>query len=134
VTKVTYREKILDIFVTNFPQLFANPITVPPVEPDNPNIGKPANHLTVIAIPLNRAPNSISRAYHNVTVRPIPDSNKQSFGTWLESEKWCWLEEITDPSHQVEEWKRRVEAKLDEICPAKVVKLSKRDKPFSLVI
>ena len=73
---------------------------------------------------------SISREYHNVTVRPLLNSKKHIFSNWMVSENWCWLEEMTDPSHQVEGWEIRVEAKLYEICPAKVVKLRNRNQPF----
>ena len=130
VTKVTHNEKILDVIITNFPQLFSNPVTVPPVQPDDPKNGKPSDHLTVIAIPLNKALSPASREYHYVTVRPIPESKKQIFGNWLENNDWSWLEEKCDPSPQVEEWEHRIEQKLDQICPIKKVKLSNRDKPF----
>ena len=130
VTKVTHKENILDVIMTNFPQLFSNPVTVPPVQPDDPKNGKPSDHLTVIAVPLNKAQNPISREYHYITVRPIPESKKQIFGNWLENNDWSWLEEKCDPSPQVEEWERRVHNKLDEICPTKKVKLNNRDKPF----
>ena len=107
VTKVTHSEKILDVIITNYPQLFANPFTVPAVQPDDPNNGKPSDHLTVIAVPLNKAMTPVSRDYHTVTIRPIPESKMRQFGNWLENENWSWLEEDADPSHQVDEWGKK---------------------------
>ena len=120
----------MDVILTNNPQLFANPFTVPPVKTDDPNNGKPSDHLTVIAVSLNKSFTAVSRDYHNVTVRPLPDSKIKCFGDWLENKDWSWLDGIPDPSQQVEEWKKIVKHKLDEFCPIKVVKLSNRDKSF----
>ena len=130
VTKVTYKDKILDVILTNKPQLFSNPITVPPVEPDDPNKGKPADHLTVIAIPLNKSENTTKREYVTKVVRPIPESGENAFSDWLLNQDWGWLEDEANPSYQVEIWEKLVEEQIDKICPSKTIKLSNKDKPF----
>ena len=130
VNKFTYKEKTLDVILTNCAHLFSNPITVEPVQPDDPNIGKPSDHLTVVAIPLDQSLNSIKREYIIKTVRPIPESGVEAFSNWLSLQEWSWLEDNLNPSRGVERWEEIIEEKINEICPSKNVKLSSKDKPF----
>ena len=116
--------------MTNKPHLFSNSITVPAVEPDDPAKGKPADHLTVIAIPLNKSENPNTREYVLKTVRPIPESGEVKFSEWLQHQDWCWLDSEMNPSLKVEKWEELLNQEVDKICPSKIIRLSNKDKPF----
>ena len=130
VKQFTYKEKTLDVILTNRAHLFSNPITVEPVQPDDPENGKPSDHLTVIAIPLHQSEQVTTREYTTKTVRPIPQSAVTKFSNWLLQKDWEWLEDNSDPSQVVEEWEKILEDEINLICPSKNVKISSKDKPF----
>ena len=48
----TCNGKVLDVLMTNVPELFGVPEIIPPVQPDNPNYGCPSDHNPIIATPL----------------------------------------------------------------------------------
>ena len=53
VTENTYKNRIHDIILTNLHQFYLPPIVVPPVAPDDPNIGVPSDHSVPIATPIS---------------------------------------------------------------------------------
>jgi hypothetical protein len=129
VSKCTHKTKILDIILTNLHQFYQVPIIVPPVSPDDPTKGVPSDHSTPLAIPLT-ATDCKTREYKTRSFRPMPESGIDRFGEWLDSQSWDCLDDIANPSQQVEIMEAKFKDKLDEVLPEKTIKTSNDDKPF----
>ena len=131
VTKYTHRRKILDIILTNMSSLYAVPEIVPAVPPDNPQVGVPSDHSTVVATPLTQDNVGRFRDFITRKYRPLPQSGITEFGRWICSEDWLGVTEQVNPTQQVEAFQNIVNTKLDTIFPQKTVKINPTlDKPF----
>ena len=51
VTQCTYKNKILDVILTNLHSAYSVPEIVPPVPADDPCHGAPSDHYTPVAYP-----------------------------------------------------------------------------------
>ena len=67
VSKVTHKNKILDIILTNLHRLYQIPIIVPPVMPDDPTRGVASDHSIPLALPVTSAHHT-TREYKTTTV------------------------------------------------------------------
>ena len=134
VTQPTHRSKILDIILTNISPLYAVPEIVPPVSPDNPQVGVPSDHHTAVATPLAQCgEDSVKQSGGHVmrTYRPLPDSGIREFGRWFCTEEWGCLAGDVNPTEQVEELESQIGEKLEIIFPLKTVKIKPNvDVPF----
>lgn len=129
VTKVTYKNKILDIILTNLHLFYQIPVIIPPVKPDNPTRGVPSDHSIPVASPLTSAYQN-TREYKVSYVRPLPESGIVEFEQWMNSLEWQPMLETSSPSDQVEILENTFETKMQTIFPLKKVKISSDDKPF----
>ena len=131
VSKYTHGRKILDVILTNMSTLYGEPEVVPAVPPDDPRVGVPSDHSTVVATPLTQCSVRRSRDYVTRTYCPLPQSGVLEFGEWICSEDWLSMSDQNNPTQQVEMFEKTVNAKLDLIFPKKVVKINPNvDKPF----
>ena len=118
VTQNTYKDKILDIIITNLHQLYTEPQIVPPVPPDDPNKGAPSDHSVPVAWPVSNQTQCQPRQYKVVQFRPLPPEGVEKFGDWIISEDWKCLDEGT-PTEQVKKMESKFENKMDESFPMK---------------
>ena len=51
VDKPTRKNKILDVIITNVPDMYKSPIIVPPVPCDDPSAGVPSDHSVPVCVP-----------------------------------------------------------------------------------
>ena len=131
VTKNTYKNKILDVILTNMHALYSVPMIVPPVPPDDPMCGAPSDHNTAVATPLAQDSAGQTRDYVIKTYRPLPESGILEFGEWICSEDWLNIPDELNPTEQVCALENLVNEKLDSIFPLKSVKVNPNmDKPF----
>ena len=131
VTKYTHGRKILDVLMTNMSPLYGEPEIVPAVPPDNPQVGVPSDHSTVVATPLTQDSVGRSRDYVARTYRPLPQSGILEFGEWICSEDWLGISDQDNPTQQVDSFENIINTKLDSILPKKCVKINPNlDKPF----
>ena len=130
VTKNTYKDKIIDIILTNLHQLYKVPIIAPPVAPDDPRYAKPSDHSIPIAIPLSDNEDCQTREYQTKTVRPLPDVKIDMFGNWIKGECWEEISQSLKPTEQVKVLEEIFQSKLDIFFPEKDIKYSNCDLPF----
>ena len=101
VDKPTYKDKILDVIITNLWQFYRPVEIVPAVPCDDPLSGKPSDHLTAVSRPLTSNDNPPNRVYKTKSCRPIPESGVRGFFEWITVEKWDALSQNISPSKQV---------------------------------
>ena len=134
VTQPTHKKKILDIILTNMSPLYSVPEIVPPVPPDNPQVGVPSDHRTPVATPLAQCGAVAARQSGGCVTRPycpLPDSGIREFGQWFCTEEWNMLSEDLNPTEQVEKFETLINEKLDKILPLQTMKINPNvDLPF----
>ena len=131
VTQCTYKNKILDVILTNLHSAYSVPVIVPPVPADDPSNGAPSDHSTPVVYPRSGGDNSQSREYITRISRPLPESGIREFGQWIISEDWSCILENENPSEQVLAFERLIQDKMDTILPQKSMKFSRNfDLPF----
>ena len=116
--KDTYKDKILDIIITNLHQYYLEPVIVPPVPPDDPNCGVPSDHDVPVATPIHRHDQNVVKHYTEVQFRPIPQEGVERFGDWLQGEDWTCLD-AGGPTEQVKMMEEKFEQKMTKIFPLK---------------
>ena len=128
--KPSRKGKILDVIIMNIFQHYNLPIIAPPLNPDNPNNGKPSDHSVPIAIPHTDRYNPPARNYRIHQYRPLPVSSVKKFGQWIVGEQWDNISNNLSPTEQVCRFQSLLNQKLDKFCPQKTVKLGTHEKPF----
>ena len=131
ITKNTCNGKLLDVLLTNVPDLYSLPIIVPPVPADDPRRGVPSDHSTAVATPISSSDvNQHNNEYSTKTFRPLPESGMHEFGQWLTSESWESIGDNCSPDEQVAVLQETLCKKMDAIFPCKKVKVSIKDKSY----
>ena len=126
----TRGDKILDILIMNYPQLYNSPVIVPPVPCDDPTSGVPSDHSVPVCYPHTDIHNPPARNYRTIQYRPLPDSSIAKFGEWITGEDFCAISDKLSPDEFAKSLDDILLQKLDEYCPLKSVKLGSQDKAF----
>ena len=73
--------RILDVIITNLARYYNDPITVPPIIPDNPGFGAPSDHdhMGVFVTPNASSFHVASRTKVTKMIRPLPESLLPAF-------------------------------------------------------
>ena len=129
VTKFTYKQKILDIILTNLHQFYCVPVIVPPVLPDRAGHGVPSDHDVPVAHP-KAVPEAHVNEYKTVTSRPLPESGIREFGQWICDEKWVDLKYDQTPTEQAQLLQEILSEKVEKFFPKKIFRVSRKDKPY----
>ena len=130
VDKNTRFGKILDIIIMNVSCHYKSPIIAPPIQPDDPNKGKPSDHSVPVCIPHTDRYRPPSRNYRTVKFRALPESNVRKFGQWIVTEEWSGIKDSMSPTEMAVAFEQLVCDKLDQFCPEEELKFSSQDKPF----
>ena len=128
--KATRQGVILDIIITNLYPYYNSPTLAPPIQPDNPDMGKPSDHWVPICTPHTDRFKPPRRTFRTVKFRPLPASSISKFGEWIVSEKWENISRNCSPSEQAQEFQSILQDKLDLFLPVKTFKISSQDKPW----
>jgi hypothetical protein len=131
VTQNTYKDKILDIILTNMSHLYSVPYIAPAVQPDDIRHASPSDHNIPVAVPLAGAHSVKTREYSIKISRPLPKSGLLEFGTWVSQENWQHLlSEDMSSSQQVHIFESILQNKVDYIFPQKICRISNQDFSF----
>ena len=126
----TLNGKNLDIFLSNMGLFYSTPVIVPPVQPDDPAIGKAGDHSVPVIYPLNNQTLVQKKECRTRTTRPLPESGIHLFGRLIINEEWEAVQQDDDPTSQDEALQTILTDMLDKSCPLKSVKLRTEDKPY----
>ena len=130
VDKGTRNGVILDIIIMNLSGLYNSPIISPPIQPDNPNKGKPSDHSVPVCTPHTDRYTPAMRNYRTIKYRPLPESSVRQFGEWIVMEDWDNIKDNMSSTQMSVVFEQLLGNKLNQFCPEKEVKLSSQDKPF----
>ena len=114
----------------NLNNYYNSPIIAPPIQPDDPNKGKPSDHSVPVCTPHTDRYRPARRNYRIIKYRPLPDSSVRKFGQWIVAEDWNCIKNRMSPTEQSVAFEQLVRAQLDQFCPEKEMKISSQDKPF----
>ena len=114
----------------NIGHFYNSPVIFPPINPDDPNDGKPSDHAVPVCRPYTDRFNPPIRNFKIVKYRPITDSSLRTFGEWITSENWNCIDDNSSPTEQAHQLENILFSKLNEICPEKSMKIGDQDKPF----
>jgi hypothetical protein len=130
VSHHTHGTKIIDVIITSCPDMFAVPEISDPVLPDNPLRAKPSDHKVPVVRPLAVAGGAAANIYEERVCRPLPESGKREFLSWVHSDAWESISSNDDPTKQFSEFERLVHEKVNFCLPEKRIRITKKDKQF----
>ena len=120
----TYKQKTLDLGITDAHTLYHPPRAEPPLLPNDPSSASPSDHHGNLFIPRSDPTYKIPRAYKQITVRPITKSQMDTLGNWITNEKWEYVLEEDDTDNTLEKFTNTVFTILDTVAPTKKIKIS----------
>ena len=123
-------DAILDKLITNMSALYQSPYTLPPLDNDEDQTGKPSDHLIVCMRPLSSTLPAKDKVYKIIKYRPFPDSAIRTMGQWIQSQKWEHIYRESDPNAKVIMFEKILVDKINELFPEKVLKVNENDKPW----
>ena len=130
VTRPTYKNKILDIIVTNAYKQYAIPVILPPPRPDNPITHKNSDHAIVMTVPIDRAEDPRTTDIKIKVNRPIPESSKMVFAQMILRVDWNNVYVQKDTSDKVETLDNMIREMVDIAFPPVTTKVHPNDKPY----
>ena len=130
VDQNTRGEKILDIIITNVPQLYNTPVIVPPVPCDDPSSGAPSDHSVPVCYPHTDPQRPPARNYKTITYRPLSDTSVAQFGQWITAQDFSDIDDTLASNQFAQKLEDILVSKLNEYCPQKTVRLGSQDKPL----
>ena len=126
----TYRDKVLDLLVTDMHALYHPPLSIQPLLPDNPALAAASDHLGNLLVPRYVHGVTSSRICRTITVRPITESQLFTIGKWFASQSWEGLDTLPDVDVQLDTFTTAVFYLLDTVAPKKEVKIALSDPPW----
>ena len=130
VVKIVTRtnpDATLDKIVTTLEKFYLPPYNLPPLDNDNPGIGKPSDHLIVVWKPITRL-GEYKPAQKVINYRPLPESGMLQFKVWLQTEPWTELYQKENAHLKAEFLQNKLLEKLEECLPQKTLKIRANDK------
>ena len=127
----TNPDSTLDLIITNLQSLYHPPTTLPPLDNDENNDGKPSDHLIVVMKPLSNLNPSQAVRYKKIKYRPFPDSGIRQMGLWVQSQSWKEIYSEMDPDKKAELFESIMMEKVNLFFPEKVLKINENDKPWA---
>ena len=122
-------DAILDTIITTLPMYYQCPVTLPPLDNDSDNNGKPSDHLIVYMPPISAGVPK-KKLYKYVTFRPLPESGLLQFAEWIRAEKWETIFQATTAHEKAANLQYLVLQKLNEFLPLKTSKICSEDEPW----
>ncbi len=115
----THENKTLDKIMTDMSSFYGEPSKLAP-------LGK-SKHCCISFYPNQQLP--APKSYRK-TVRPVTDSAKRAFGSWITSEDWVDVYTAECPNEKASKFELILHEKYELHFPEKSVKRRKEDKPW----
>ena len=122
-------DAILDTITSTLSMYYQDPFTLPPLDNDSSNSGKPSDHLIVVWKPINAAEPK-QKVYKEVTYRPLPESGLVKFGDWLKCQTWDTVKLAASAHEKAQKLQQLLIDSLDKFLPLKTIKICSEDSPW----
>eukprot|EP00057_Strongylocentrotus_purpuratus_P010304 XP_011664778.1 PREDICTED: RNA-directed DNA polymerase from mobile element jockey-like [Strongylocentrotus purpuratus] len=116
----TRENRILDKIVTNFSGFYDQPLVCCPLGA--------SDHNTVVWSPL--APPRYQNSIMKRITRPLRDSDKRLFGSWITRYEWSSVMDSISSDEQTEAFYAILNSQIDRFLPTKTVRMHCRDKKW----
>ena len=115
-------DAILDTITSTLSAYYQDPFTLAPLDNDNPNNGKPSDHLIVVWKPINASVPK-TKVYKEVSYRPLPESGLLLFGNWLKSQSWDTVSMSETAHEKAKNLQNLLLEGIDNFLPVKNVRI-----------
>ena len=122
--------RILDPIITTLKKYYCDPITKPPIQPDENKSGKASDLLVVLFEPYTATLEIPPRVYKNVKSRPVNFEGLKKFSNWVENYNWIELYKCEGVDKKVQLFQDTLVNKYEECFPETTLKISSEDKPW----
>ena len=126
----TNPDATLDVIITNISALYQPPTTLPPLDNDVDETGKPSDHLIVVMKPLSTEFSFLPKRYKVIKYRPFPDSGIRAMGQWIKAQSWHKIYEIGCPNLKAEKFEEILMEKVNLYFPEKTLNINENDQPW----
>ena len=123
-------DAILDPIITTLGKYYAEPVTKPPINPDENTTGKPSDHLIVLMRPVSESLAIPPRVYKTVETRPITESGMELFRSWIEEQRWLDIYACPDVNAKAENFQKLLIKNFEKCFPVKTLKVCEDDQPW----
>ena len=130
VTKSTRKSKTLTVVITDLPMLYQAPKVVPPIPVDVIGKGVASDHNGVLVLPVTSKQPKRKTEVKFRSVRPLPESQKLLFGSYLAENSWDILKPGMNPTELVEAFESHSASIIDGFFPLKTISFTEFDKPY----
>ena len=124
------QDKTLDVILTDCPELYQEPIILPPMTVDEGKPGKDSDHNGVECVPRSNLAPQGSSLRDAITVQPFPESGLLKFGFKMADEDWTKLAGALTSSEMVPAFESRSEQMVLSQFPTKQVLVGPQDLPY----
>ena len=125
----TNPDATLDKIITTLSKFYLSPTSLPPLDNDVKDKGKPSDHLIIVMRPISRN-NCPKPKMKVIKYRPLPESGMIMFKQWLQNESWVNLYQLETAHEKAEYLHSVLLEKLDCYLPEKVLKIGKDDEAW----
>ena len=123
-------DAILDVIITDIPELYQSPFSLPPLDNDSEQSGTHSDHLTIVMKPINSVDPGLQKRCRIIKYRPFPDSGVREMGNWLQNQTFREIYLTPNPEEKASRFEEILMKKVNEIFPEKTIKLNENDKPW----
>ena len=125
----TNPDATLDKIITTLSKFYLPPVSLPPLDNDEPGNGKPSDHLIIVWKPISQLGDSKPKQ-KEITFRPLPESGMLAFKLWLQNEPWNELYQSDTAHRKAELFYSKLLKKLDQYLPQKKMKIRSDDREW----
>ena len=122
-------DAILDTITSTLAVYYQEPYTLPPLDNDSTNDGKPSDHLIVVWKPIT-AMEPQKKDRKEVTFRPLPESGLAAFGAWLREQTWRNVYDAPTAHDKAEKLQTMLVENMEKFLPTKTIKISSEDRAW----
>ena len=128
VTESTRKDKILEIILTDLHTSYHKPVSLPPLQADDPGAGKDSDHNIVLFPPVLGYGTNVKREFKVITVRPLPYAQIVEAGKCISTQTWETIFDAKTPDEKVGLFHGILTKLLNDFFPEKSIKVSQFDK------
>ena len=120
--------RILDPIIMTLAIYYQEPMCLEPLDSDPDKNGSKSDHRIVVSKPISVIKNKSGRQFHEIKVRPFPESGIKKMQEWLADETWKEVLEAESAHVKAATFQNVLINKLDEFFPEKTRKISNDDQ------